>query len=185
MAAFYHDGSRRSIFAEHARHLGPINGPEKGQIDLLEWSPATHHSFLYSSASINYAPFAILTCHTGARTTTQLLIETEAQAIPLRAQPRAQIVGVHPFHSAALLMRLISEVCAFGHSPSQNSSWHSSDIGPLFHFLRLFLPAFRVRDTFFQFHSQFFNLQYVYSLPSSSLCLRSIQLPCFIFSLKT
>ena len=74
MAAFYHDGSRRSIFAEHARQFGPINGPEKCQIDLLEWSPATHHSFLYLSASMNFASFAIVTCLTGASATTPPLI---------------------------------------------------------------------------------------------------------------
>ena len=152
MASFYHDGSRRSIFAERARQFRPINGPEKCQIDLLEWSPGTNFSAFYSPTSIKYAPFALLMCLTGASATTQPLIETDAQAITFRAQPRVQIVYVHPFHSAALLMHIFSELCAFGHSPSQNRSWHSSNIGPLFHFLRLCLPAFRVSDAFLQFH---------------------------------
>ena len=39
MAAFYHDSSRKSIFAERARRYGPLSGPEMCQIDLLEWSP--------------------------------------------------------------------------------------------------------------------------------------------------
>jgi hypothetical protein len=39
MAAFYHDSSRKNIFAERAKQLGPLSGPEMCQIDLLEWSP--------------------------------------------------------------------------------------------------------------------------------------------------
>ena len=43
MAAFYHDSSRKSVFAERARGFGPI-GPEKCQVDLLEWSPGMNVS---------------------------------------------------------------------------------------------------------------------------------------------
>lgn len=93
MAAFYHNGSRRSIFAEHARQFGPISEPEMCQIDLLEWSPGT----LFHVNIGRYAPFAILTCLTGDSASTQPLIETHAQAIPFRAQSRVQIVYVHPF----------------------------------------------------------------------------------------
>ena len=103
MAAFYHDGSRRSIFAERARQSGPINRPEMCQVDLLEWSPGTHFSAFHSPTPIRYASFTILTCFIGASATAQPLIETHAQAIPFRAQPRVQIVYVRPFHSAALL----------------------------------------------------------------------------------
>ena len=39
MAAFYHDSSRKSVFADRARQRGPVSGPETCQIDLLEWSP--------------------------------------------------------------------------------------------------------------------------------------------------
>lgn len=39
MATFYHDSSRKSIFAERATQFGPISGPETCQVDLLEWSP--------------------------------------------------------------------------------------------------------------------------------------------------
>ena len=39
MAAFYHDSSRKSVFADLARQYSPISGPEMCQIDLLEWSP--------------------------------------------------------------------------------------------------------------------------------------------------
>ena len=39
MAAFYHDSSRKSVFADRARQRGPVSGPEMCQIDLLEWSP--------------------------------------------------------------------------------------------------------------------------------------------------
>lgn len=39
MMAFYHDSSRKSVFAERARQLGPLSGPEMCPIDLLEWSP--------------------------------------------------------------------------------------------------------------------------------------------------
>ena len=92
MAAFYHDDSRKSIFAERARQFGPINGPEMCQIDLLEWSPGAHFSSFDLSTSVKYAPFAVLTCLIGASATTQPLIETDAQAIPFRAQPRVQIV---------------------------------------------------------------------------------------------
>ena len=151
MAAFYHDGSRRSIFAERARQFGPINAPEMCQIDLLEWSPGTHTSAFDSSTSMNDAPFAILTCLTGDSATTQPLIQTDARAIPFGAQPRVQIVYVHPVHYSALLMEILHELCAFGQSQSQNSSWHSSNLGPLFHSLRLCLPAFTVRDAFLQF----------------------------------
>ena len=118
MAAFYHDGTRRSIFAERARQFGPINGPEKCQIDLLEWCPGTSCLYFHLLTLIRYAPSAILTCLIGESVTTQPLIETDARAIPFRAQPRAQIVYVHPFYSAALLMQMVFELCAFGHSPS-------------------------------------------------------------------
>ena len=39
--AFYHDSSRKSVFAERARQFGPLSGPESCQVDLLEWSPGT------------------------------------------------------------------------------------------------------------------------------------------------
>ena len=117
MTAFYHDGSRRSIFAERARQFGPINGPEMCQIDLLEWSPGTHFSALHSSTSMNYAPFTILTYLTGDSATAQPLTQTDARVIPFKAQPRVQIVYVHLFHSATLLMQMNFELCAFGHSP--------------------------------------------------------------------
>ena len=149
MAAFYHDGSRRSIFAERARQFGPINGSETCQIDLLEWSPGIHVSSFDSSTSLKYAP---LTCLTGDSATTQPLIETDARALRFRAQPRVQVVYVRPFHSAALLMQIVLELCTFGHSPSQNRSWHSSSTRPLFRSLRLCLPAFRVSDSFVQFY---------------------------------
>ena len=92
MAAFYRDDSRRKIFAERARQFGPVNGPEMCQTDLLEWSPGTQLSSSNSSTSVKHAPFPILTCLVGDSATTQPLIETDAQAIPFRAQPRVQIV---------------------------------------------------------------------------------------------
>lgn len=39
MTAFYHDSSRKSLFTERSRQLGPLSGPEVCQVDLLEWSP--------------------------------------------------------------------------------------------------------------------------------------------------
>jgi len=39
MANFYHDSSRRDVFAGRARSLAPLSGPEMCQIDLLEWIP--------------------------------------------------------------------------------------------------------------------------------------------------
>ena len=39
MAAFYHDNTRRRQFAERVGQNGPVSGPERCLIDLLEWSP--------------------------------------------------------------------------------------------------------------------------------------------------
>ena len=48
MAALYHDDTRKREFADRARQLGPVSGPELCAIDLLEWSPGIS---LYSSKS--------------------------------------------------------------------------------------------------------------------------------------
>lgn len=124
MAAFYNDSSRKTVFAKRARQSGPLNGPETCQIDLLEWSPGMN---LPPSQGIDvgrYAPFPVLTCVSGNSTTAQPLIETNAQALPFRVQPRIQIVYGQPFRCATLLMYLSFELCAFGYCPPWNRSGH-------------------------------------------------------------
>lgn len=39
MESFYHDSSRKTEFDRRARCLGPLSGPERCQVDVLEWSP--------------------------------------------------------------------------------------------------------------------------------------------------
>ena len=60
MAAFYHDSSRRGVFADRARQRGPVSEPEKCQIDLLEWSPGTSVSS-FNEADVKYVLLPMLT----------------------------------------------------------------------------------------------------------------------------
>lgn len=60
MAAFYHDSSRNSLFAERARHSGPFMEPQKCRVDLLEWSPGIGMSHYYEVGvgNIRYIAYA-------------------------------------------------------------------------------------------------------------------------------
>lgn len=92
MAAFYHDSSRKSVFAERASGFGPI-GPEKCQVDLLEWSPGMNLSTSQTADVAKlWARLPLLTRLSGDTITSQPLIQTNAQALFFRAQPRVQIV---------------------------------------------------------------------------------------------
>ena len=96
MAAFYHDSSRKSVFAERTIQRGSLSGPEKCLVDLLEWSPgisvSPHHEREIGNITLT---FPVLTCGLG-NITPQRLIETNAQALRSRAQPRVQIVYASP-----------------------------------------------------------------------------------------
>ena len=92
MAAFYQDSSRKSLFAERARQLGPLSGAEMCQIDLLEWSPGISVSPYHEVDVGKIRSFPVLTCVSGNTATTRQLIETNAQALRSRARPRVQIV---------------------------------------------------------------------------------------------
>ena len=55
MAELYHDGTRKTLFADRSRQLGPLSGAEFCAIDLLEWSPGTPLvSCAYNSLSCSY-----------------------------------------------------------------------------------------------------------------------------------
>jgi hypothetical protein len=110
---------------------------------------------------VKYAPFPVLTCVSGyTTTTTQRLIETDAQALRSRAQPRVQIVYGQPFRSATLLTSSPFKLRAFGYCPPQVRNWHSGAIRPLFHPLRLYISAIRVSDAFLQCHLRWVKLLY-------------------------
>lgn len=124
MATFYHDSSRKSVFAERARQFGPISGPETCQVDLLEWSPGIVSSPGHTIRVTKYANLFILMYLSGGSTQPQPLIETNVQELPSRAQPRVQVVYVQPFHSTSTLTDLSFELCAFRYCPLQNWSWN-------------------------------------------------------------
>ena len=94
-----------------ARSMGPRC------VRLICWSGLQVYTFFFffdSSILVNDAPYTILMSLTGDSASTQPLIETDARAILSRAQPRVQIVYVHPSNLAALLMQVTFEFCAFG-----------------------------------------------------------------------
>ena len=98
MATFYEDSTRRVVFDERARRFAPLDGPEKCQVDLLEWSAGTN----YFPHSVIPAAFRMLTQILGDNITTPPLIETNAQALRTRDRPRVQIVYEKHFRLATL-----------------------------------------------------------------------------------
>lgn len=62
-----------------------------------------------------HASFLVLTCVLGATAPTRSLIETNAQALRYRVQPRVQIVYGQSFQCCSRLMSVKFEIRAAGH----------------------------------------------------------------------
>lgn len=96
MAAFYHDSRQRRLFEEGTNRNGIPRGPSACEIDLLEWSPGTA-AFLYGYTDYFHCgwkthPALLLTLGLGDPLAEGRIIETNAQALRSRAQPRLQIL---------------------------------------------------------------------------------------------
>lgn len=86
MADFYQDNRRRTLFHEQANRFGRCAEPTTCEVGVLEWSPGK----MITQPCIAFC--LLLTHILGVPFGTGPMINTDAQALLSRAQPRVQIV---------------------------------------------------------------------------------------------